>query len=405
MSARTVLAIALLLTAGGCGRGVDPPAAPPAVLEPRVSTHPPHRATRVALDTGIHATFDVALDPATLTATNLYLKVDDQRYPIAIEWDDATRRLTIVPGQNLLLGRTYTVELTARVRAMDGSTPFPHGWFWQFTTISIRPLRTPEPAHEATWVSPFMRLKWDATESSAGATVYQVFWSTDSAEVAERRAPAGTVSMARWIPAQRWGEAPIYWAVRATNLRTGDVLEGPTWRFQVVPSGAPTRTGVLRALSYGFASSTQPPRCNQVSTALDPNGLTAIRWELPPSDARLDHVEFFASIHPLVSVTLTLRATQRSWEGCAIAYPSTPTAVGPALAVSQGATGGQVLRSDALTAFVEAAARDRDLFGFVILPSRTATIVTNNPGDPFLGGMLIRTFDPPPPAPAGVAPR
>lgn len=393
-------ALLLAVLGAGCGRGAapPPPLAPAAAARLPV-TVPPHRAIRVELDSGIHATFDADLDAATVTATNLFFKVDDRRYPVTLDWAADARRLTVTPLQPLLPGRTYTVEFTPRVRRRDGTPLFPGGWLWQFTTLSIRPLRTPDPPDAGHWVSPFMRLRWDATEAAAGQVVYQVFFGSDSSAVRERRSASGSVSEPRWIPKRRWGPGPVHWAVRVTNLRTGDVLEGPLWTFHVVPPGTPVETRTLTALGFGTATSTAPPRCGTPSWVVSPTGISAIRWEHPPAGVRLDHAEFHATLYPLVSAAMTLRATAAGWVDCGIQYPGTPVAIGPPLASSRRIASGHLFQSDTLTAFLEAAARDGDLFGFVLEASREVSIVTNNPTDPMLGGLLIRAFPDPPPTP------
>lgn len=395
--ARAALLVAVL--GAGCGPG----AAPPAPLAPAPDRHgpvtePPHRAIRVDLATGIHAVFDTELDPATLIPTNLFFKVDDRRYPVRLDWIESARRLTVTPLEPLLPGRTYTVEFTSRVRRRDGTALFPGGWLWQFTTLSIRPLRTPDPPDAERWVSPFMRLRWDPTEAAAGQVVYQVFFGSDSIAVRERRSASAAVSEPRWIPKRRWGPGPVHWAVRVTNLRTGDVLEGPSWTFHPVPPGTPAEPRVLAALGFGTATSTAPPRCGTPAWVVSPAGISAIRWERPPAGVRLDHAEFHATLFPLVSAAMTLRATAADWSDCGIRYPGTPVAIGPPLASSRRIASGHLFQSDTLTAFLEAAARDGDLFGFVLEASREVSIVTNNPADPMLGGLLIRTFPDPPPA-------
>lgn len=403
-SVRVALAATLVLACGACGKHESAPTAiGPPESDPVVAVYPAARSTRVTPETEIYADFAVDLDRATLTSVNVYLKIDAMRYPAELIWSEATRRLAILPEQALRIGRTYTVEITPRVRRADGTPLFPRGWFWQFTMTSIRPLRTPDPPTGAVQVSPFMRLRWDPNDPDAGTMIYTMFWAFDSSVVADRNVAGTLLNTNRWIPVQRWPmDTPIYWAVRAQNLRTGEILEGPVWRFRTLPASTPVEDVVLRAVEWGYATSASPgiARCNEQNIQIAPTNVAAIRWQLPPPGTAFAAVELTLTPFPNVSGSRTsIRATATSWNACAVRHPGTPLGQGPTLATMVPRSGAFLFQSDSLTAHVEAASRDGNLYGYLIESTRTISLLMLNPGDVTLGGMAIKLYRPPAPAP------
>ena len=238
--------------APGCSKKSVSLVAPPVESPVVDATFPPARAERVSYDTGIWIQFREPLDLATVNTANLFFKLDTRRFPISLQWDGAANRLRIVPQVPLELRRTYTVEITNRVRTVSGrivGDPF----FWQFTTNSLRRLAASIPSDGATWESPFAMIGWDSTETAAGAVEYSIWSGQDSQAVAARTGlPAAVSTRGFWIPRARWASgAPTFWNVRAENLETGETDEGPTWRFDVVPADTPVDTVTLYIADWG----------------------------------------------------------------------------------------------------------------------------------------------------------
>jgi hypothetical protein len=238
-----------------------------------------------------------------------------------------------------------------------------------------------------------MRLRWDATEASAGTVVYRVFWGADSSGVAQRQAFSFDGDGNRWVPRARWGDAEVFWAVRATNLRTGEVLEGPVWRFQAIPFASPTQATSLAALAWGSASSTQSPACGSGSTPFGPGLTTMVRFALPPPGTRLNVIEWNVPVpNNTPAAAPTMRAVRSAWTSCQLTGPNAPVPIGTPLASGRRTGSTLLFSSDTLTAFLEAAGRDGDLHGFAMECNRTVSFLIITPSAPDLGGLLMRYY-------------
>jgi len=398
---RIALALALAAVCGlaACGKKLQPPTAPREIVwtPPGVTLQPPARAQWVPIDSPIQARFDVPLDTSSIRPTSLYLKIDTRRYGFRYVVDDSLRRITLIPTDPLILGATYTVEITPRVLRANGEPLYPEGWFWQFTVTSIRALRNPLPANASALQSPYIRLRWNQTEVSAGVVVFQLFLSTNRDSVTYRQAPALAVPTARYIPTSRWRMDRLnYWAVRAINQATGQVEEGPTWSFQTVAANARVDSVVMPAGAWGSSSASSPsPRCDPTSLLVGPTTSAAIRWNLPSQVLRLSTVRWYFTGSPLWTqgTTQQLRATQAPWNACQVVYGSDPRPTGPVLATSaRGKDLGYLMTGEPLVSHLEAAMRDRDLPGYYLTSSTDIAINLYNPFDPTLGAMVLTYF-------------
>ncbi len=376
-----VLAAALLAGCGSTPRPVQPvEPVPPAV----VATEPAARAAGVLYDTPISVDFAEPLDPATLTTSNVFLKLDTQRVPILLSWDGAARRLRVHPQALLQLRRTYTVELSAGVRTAEGVALGSHGWFFQFTTNSTRRPTRPRPQPGDANESPFAMLSWDSTEVGVGAISYQLWAGTDSAAIAVRAgSPTATTGAARWLPTQRWPlGSSIYWAITVVNAATGERHDGPVRSFRTLPLGLPLDSVLVRGQDYGFnyiiagVSNIHPYQFCSSDSVVSTGGtqgwmtfpLTALPAGARVAEARLEVYTFPHYVSRLATTTMTLWSSKIGWP-----LPCRPTAQLRELLPVQDqavATGRQesdrriIYMSDLLASHVEATARRGGFFGY-----------------------------------------
>jgi len=246
-----VLAVSAL---AGCS---DPSAPPPVapVLPPAVlAVQPPARTVGAAYDTDIWITFEGPLDAATVNDHTVFLKLDTRRIPSVIRLEDGAHRIRIVSREELLLRRTYTVEITDNVRTLDGGS-FGETFFWQFTTNSLRHLDRPLPSAGAVDESPATGLSWRRNDESAGPVTYKVYSGLDSAAVAMHAVPPRSTKAPYVLTTQAWPEAGrIFWSVTATNDQTGETKASPVWAFQVVAPGTPVDSLILQPFDVGYLS-------------------------------------------------------------------------------------------------------------------------------------------------------
>ena len=99
------------------------------------STLPANGATSVSRDTVVvRATFNRAVDPATLTATSFRLRTSGGTAVAGtITYDAASRTASLTPSSALAPLAQFTADLTTDVRATDGS-PLSSAVSWSFTT-------------------------------------------------------------------------------------------------------------------------------------------------------------------------------------------------------------------------------------------------------------------------------
>jgi hypothetical protein len=169
------------------------------------------------------------------------LYLDTQVIPSTVSWDSATRRIVIRPIGPLALNRTHTVRLEPEL-ATAGGGRLGEAYFWQFKTVGVRPPDAPFPPDGTVDESPFVTLTWSGGQTTGDEVQYLVYAGEDSSAIAARSylAAYDTTTAPYTVPSSRWKRGtPYYWAVRAYNTKSGDVSEGPVWRFDTVPAGAP----------------------------------------------------------------------------------------------------------------------------------------------------------------------
>jgi hypothetical protein len=88
----------------------------------------------VTLGIAVRATFDRALDPATVnTSTVTLTNPSGTALAGAVSYDDASRTVTFQPSAALTIGTTYTARLTTGIRSTTGA-PLAANVTWTFTT-------------------------------------------------------------------------------------------------------------------------------------------------------------------------------------------------------------------------------------------------------------------------------
>jgi hypothetical protein len=126
------LAVLLLVFVAGCGEE--------AVTVPFVvSTVPANGATAVAVNTPISATFSMAMNPASISATSFTVAGPGGAVAGAVAFSGLTA--TFTPAAALAYGATYTGTITTG--ATDpGGTPLQANYVWTFSTIAPTPAPT-----------------------------------------------------------------------------------------------------------------------------------------------------------------------------------------------------------------------------------------------------------------------
>lgn len=359
---RAATAMLLALAASSCGHehtaSTAPlPSPPPQVVE----TYPAPGSQHVPYDLSeVWVRFAEPLDSASVTASSVFLKLDTRRAPIRVRWESATQRVVLTVEQPLELAETYTVELRPVLRTASG-TALPETYVWQFSVSGLRRFQHPDPADEATHLSPYAPLGWDGTGASAGTVRYDLYRGADSAAVATRAVTPVSLSVAEYIPYDGpWPSgARVFWAVTARNLTLGEVENGPVWSFDTVAPGAPVDSLVIPAAFSGwYEPSTSRSFCGQsrlmIGGGVQPGviwNLESLRPERAIAGAKIAMQLVVGSLPPPSNAVALHRPIDT--ERCALQSGTTPGDEVLAFSVNSGGPGMYYI-GDALTAHLTA---------------------------------------------------
>jgi hypothetical protein len=366
---RLLTFLLVLAAAAGCSKHATDPVSgggPPSPV--LVATQPTARSAMVLYDAEIWGQFDRALDPATVNTQTTFLKIDGQRIPCTVTYDDALRRVTLQPKTTLQLQRTYTVEFSTAIHSADG-VPLPPNVFFQFTTNSLRRMKYDFPARDST-VGPLSMLGWGGAQGPLNEVTFEVYASEDSLAVEQRTAPRVQRSVfTRLLPSVAWPLGhKLYWAVTAEHAVTHERLAGPVTSFQVVPASVPVDSVVIRLRDYGSNSvaSRATQYCTSTGVPSGPTYNASLHWDLAgfPSTALIVGATIsiaaqdnYANRYAFQVPTLWMAQTE--WSSCAVNAPGPPyPEVDGLLSSSVPMDGTRVeFTSDRLGAFFEAARR------------------------------------------------
>jgi hypothetical protein len=243
------LAVVLLGFVAGCGEE--------AVTVPLVvSTIPANGATAVAVNTPISATFSMAMNPASISATSFTLAGPGGAVAGAVAFSGLTA--TFTPAAALAYGATYTGTITTGATDLGG-TPLQANYVWTFTTVAP-PLVVVStvPVNTATGVpltqvvsATFNQALSCATLESPASTF--VLTGPGTTSVAGAVSCAGTV--ATFTPAVDLVVNTVYTATITTGAQdlAGTALGANyVWTFRTLP--APTPPTVISTVPVNLAT-------------------------------------------------------------------------------------------------------------------------------------------------------
>lgn len=94
---------------------------PPVLL----ASEPIDASASVASPFSVWAAFDEALEPASVTTASAQIRDNQVAVPADVEWQAATKRLTVVPHAPLTVGHTYELLINGVTDASAQKNPFP----------------------------------------------------------------------------------------------------------------------------------------------------------------------------------------------------------------------------------------------------------------------------------------
>jgi hypothetical protein len=109
---------------------------PISVMPKVISTDPANKAKDVEVNKIITVTFNMIMDPSTITNTTFILKQGDELVIGNVQYNK--KKATFSPFDKLKAGNVYTVTLTTGVKNVAGDT-FPKDFVYTFTTVALPP--------------------------------------------------------------------------------------------------------------------------------------------------------------------------------------------------------------------------------------------------------------------------
>lgn len=377
---RPILIAIICLAMSGCGKQVAAPTetTPRALVPPLiVATQPAARATGVRYDTDIWVQFDRPLDPSSVSVLTVYLKQDTRRLPVTVRYDGPTRRVWVQPTTILDLQKTFTVELSPRIRAFEGDSLGATAFF-QFTTNSLRLPKYDFPLAGAL-EGPVTSLGWSGNGAINGNITYEIYVSADSSAVANRSIPYLQRAVFLYLlPRVRWPQGTdVFWSVTAVNLSTGERLAGAVTRFRTFAADAPVDSISVGIQDWGGrAQSVSTQQCGVALLSASPTHNAGIRFSLASisssikvASARVELPVPDNYMPTLNTIAPVLHFAQNDWLTCAFSFPGPPyPEVNSLLAtgVASSLPNRAVFESDAVGAFAEGQARRLPYYGFVL---------------------------------------
>ncbi|MFN8586763.1 MAG: Ig-like domain-containing protein [Candidatus Eisenbacteria bacterium] len=353
------------------------------------SMFPAPRSTGVFYDTAIWAQFDHALDPRTVDTTTVFLKVDTRRIPVNVEYMGIVNRIQLTPRATLDLSRTYTVEMSGRIRTPEGDslgTPVR----WQFTTNSLRRIENWRPVEDRL-EGPHVLLEWGGNGAITTNIMYEVYASSDSEAVLNRTmAPLQRAVYLNYLPRIAWTPGTkTYWSLTAENMTTHERLNGPVSSFLVYPADAPVDSFTLSLQDYGGAGSNNRVQfctSQQFSTGSAFNSgirfaLSGNRPTLQVADAVVSMNANSSSAAAVATAQTQAWYAQNPWSACSFTLNGIPyTETNGYLATAEINGLHAEFRTPAVAAFVEAAGRYGNFFGLLLRGTSTVNWDVTTPG-------------------------
>jgi hypothetical protein len=244
---------------GGCGQEV-------VTVPSVVSTIPANGATSVVINTPISATFSMAMDPATISATTFTVAgPGGAAVAGAVTYSGTTA--TFTPSAVLAYSTLYTATITNGAKNLGG-TPLLANTVWSFTTITPPPtVVSTVPANGAISVPIGQVLSATFSEAMTPSTISAATFSVTGpggAAVAGAVAYSGTV--ATFTPSANLAFSTLYTATistGATSLAGTSLASAYTWSFttitpppvvvSTVPVNAATGVPINQVLSATFS--------------------------------------------------------------------------------------------------------------------------------------------------------
>lgn len=212
-----IITLLLVLVVTGCKKYVDPGVRPMVT-----STNPINKATDVAINSKISATFNVAMDPTTITTAKFTLTQGTTLVSGAIEYVGGTTA-TFTPTVNLAANTLYVATITTGVTDGNGKGII-KDYVWSFTTSGFTDLTPPtvtlsDPANNATGVAFNHTVVITFSEPMDQSTISALTFMLKQGTTLVPGAITTTATTATFTPTAALSPSKVYTATVTTGVK------------------------------------------------------------------------------------------------------------------------------------------------------------------------------------------
>jgi hypothetical protein len=250
-----------------------------------ISTVPANGATNLPVSQVVSATFNEAMNPATISAATFSVTgPGGVTVPGTVAYSGVTA--TFTPAANLAFGATYTATIATGAAGATGA-PLAANYTWSFTTITPPPIVIATlPLNAATGVPVNQALSATFNEAMSCATLASpatAFVVTGLGATAVAGTVTCTGAVATFTPAADLAVNTVYTAMITTGAAdlAGTPLVGNfVWTFRTVP--APTSPTVISTVPANLATGVPTNRALSAafSVAMNPATIDATTFTL-----------------------------------------------------------------------------------------------------------------------------
>ena len=233
-----IITLLLVLIFSGCKKYVDPGVRPMVT-----STNPINKATNVAINSKISATFNVAMDPTTITNAKFTLMQGTTPVSGAVEYVGGTTA-TFTPTTNLVVNSVYTATITTGVTDGNGKGII-KDYVWSFTTSGFTDLTPPtvtlsDPANNATGVAFNHAVVITFSEPMDQTTISALTFMFKQGTTLIQGAITTTATTATFTPTVALSPSKVYTATITTGVKdvAGNAL-GAEYNSSFTTANAP----------------------------------------------------------------------------------------------------------------------------------------------------------------------
>lgn len=286
---------------------------PPAVS----STTPSNNATGVATNSTVRATFDEALDGASVTSSSFSLEGPGST-PVAGNVSYASNVATFTPSSALAQNTTYTARLTTAIEDSSGNN-LESAYSWSFTTFAdtaAPTLQSISPASNATGVAVSANIIATFSEPINQATLSGNMVLRDSSNNVVAGALTYANNVATFNPSSNLANSTTYTLTLGSGIEdvAGNPFSQLTRSFTTASAAAPTPSPT--------PSPTPPPSGNcppvvLMSSDTLPSGAGTVSFSWAPvvDATSIDIRVQDANGSTRYSVVATLAGSATSWSG------------------------------------------------------------------------------------------